>query len=197
MYLLETSKMWLAKVLMFAVTGFIGYWITRAVNREHIGQMIAVVTVLIILHATIQDLTPVFKQWQARYDRIQGTLDRIGGNDTWNMPVQGRITKYFGKDHHGIDIACNEYTPIRAERMGIVTAAGWHDVYGNYIVVDYGGGISWLYGHCNDLYFKKGQTVLKGEKICLTGSSGRSTGPHLHLEIRVSGVAVDPLSYLR
>lgn len=183
---------------MFLVVGVIGYSVALAVEKKQIGQMIVAVTLLIILQITVEDLTPIVKQWQARIDSIQNTLDRISGNSSWELPVQGKITQYFKTgEHHGIDIACNMGTPIYTEREGYVLTARNMEIYGLTVIIDYGRGISWLYGHCSKLYVKEGQKIQKGTRICETGNSGKSDGPHLHLEIRERNVPVDPLPYFK
>lgn len=190
--------MWLGKVVLYLVTGFIAYMVADAVKKKQISQMIVVVTLLIILQVTVEDLTPVFKRWNARLDSVQNTLDKVSGNNTWEWPVYGKVTQYFQDGvHHGIDIAAEVGTPIYAERKGYVLAAGNMDVYGLTVIIDYGNNISFLYGHNSKVFVKQGQTILKGTRISLTGDSGRSSGPHLHLEIRERNVPVDPLRYLR
>lgn len=128
-----------------------------------------------------------------------------GGLMQWPAPNHSTITCYFGAPdpggvaHRGMDISGNHRTgdPIVAAADGKVITAGWHNSYGNYVVIDHGGAIQTLYGHCSALYVSAGDTVSKGDTIAAIGSTGYSTGPHLHFEVRVSGTAVDPLPYLR
>jgi methyl-accepting chemotaxis protein len=98
--------------------------------------------------------------------------------------------------HEGIDVAASSGDDIRASASGKVTFAGVYNGYGRTVIIDHGNGISTLYGHSSKLLVKEGQTVSKGELIAKVGSSGRSTGPHLHFEIRINGEPVDPLNYL-
>ena len=87
--------------------------------------------------------------------------------------------------------------PIYASRAGTVIAAVWGDSsYGNYVIVDHGDGYSSLYAHCSSLSVSNGQTVSKGQQLGNVGSTGNSTGPHLHFEIRKDGVRVNPANYL-
>jgi murein DD-endopeptidase MepM/ murein hydrolase activator NlpD len=98
--------------------------------------------------------------------------------------------------HTGIDISAHSGTPIKAAAGGEVVFAGWWGGYGNVVIIDHGGGISTLYAHCSAIYVRKGQSVSQGEVIAAVGSTGLSTGPHLHFEVRKNGKPVDPLGYL-
>jgi len=125
----------------------------------------------------------------------------------WARPVQGgRISSHFGmrklghedhaRHHKGLDIAASTGTPIQAARAGTVTFAGQRGGYGNTVVVDHGGSEQTLYAHAHTLDVKEGDRVSKGQKIATVGSTGNSTGPHLHFEIRRGGKAVDPATAL-
>ncbi len=107
------------------------------------------------------------------------------------------ITQYFHWRHHGLDIACKHGTPIYAAEDGVVVAAGWATGYGKRIRIDHGNGLVTLYGHCSKLYVRAGQAVNRGDIICAEGTTGWSTGPHLHFEVRKKGVKKNPLTYLR
>ena len=118
-------------------------------------------------------------------------------------PVQGRITSRYGHmssrragAHTGTDIACAKGTPIKAVADGTVTFAGWSGSYGKLIKVSHGNGVETWYAHCTDLYGTVGQQVNSGDTIATVGSTGNSTGNHLHLEIRINGSAVNPQKYL-
>ena len=118
-------------------------------------------------------------------------------------PVKGIITSRFGSisavrtgAHTGTDIACPQGTPIKVVASGTVIFAGTHSSYGNIIKVDHGNGVETWYAHCTTLYGVVGQTVNAGDVIATVGSTGNSTGNHLHLEIRVNGVAINPQKYL-
>jgi murein DD-endopeptidase MepM/ murein hydrolase activator NlpD len=114
-------------------------------------------------------------------------------------PVSGPITSGFGwrwgRIHEGIDIGAACGTPIRAAASGTVVYAGWMDGYGNIIVIDHGGGMATAYAHQSALYVGGG-SVSQGQTIGAVGSTGHSTGCHLHFEVRVNGTPVDPLGYL-
>jgi murein DD-endopeptidase MepM/ murein hydrolase activator NlpD len=115
-------------------------------------------------------------------------------------PVNGRVTSGFGmrwgRMHQGIDISASTGTPIRAARAGVVITAGTMGGYGNVVIVSHGGGFSTLYAHQSRLGCREGQEVEPGQVIGYVGSTGHSTGPHLHFETRVDGVARDPMHYL-
>jgi murein DD-endopeptidase MepM/ murein hydrolase activator NlpD len=115
-------------------------------------------------------------------------------------PVNGPITSGFGmrwgRMHEGIDIAGSSGTPIAAAAAGTVIVAGWVSGYGNMVVIDHGGGISTGYGHLSSLAVSVGQSVGQGTVVGGMGTTGHSTGVHLHFEVRVNGTAVNPLGYL-
>lgn len=131
----------------------------------------------------------------------------VGGSYVWPVSGYYSITDKFGmrthpitgvyKMHTGVDIAGSgiRNKPILAANSGTVLKAGWHTAYGNYVVIDHGGGCSTLYGHASSLNVKKGQKVSRGDVIAYVGSTGYSTGPHLHFEIYENGEYKNPLSY--
>ncbi len=121
---------------------------------------------------------------------------------TFSWPVTGTITSPFGwrsnpfggapDFHPGLDIAAPTGTTVTAAAGGTVIMAQWYGGYGNYISIDHGGGYSTGYGHLSAIYVANGQTVARGQAIGAVGSTGASTGPHLHFEVRINGKAVDP-----
>jgi len=115
-------------------------------------------------------------------------------------PVDGVVVSGFGmrwgRLHEGIDIAASSGTPIRAAAAGTVIHAGWLGGYGNLVVVDHGNGLATAYAHASAILVGVGRQVTQGETVSLVGSTGNSSGPHLHFEVRVNGAAVDPLLYL-
>jgi len=131
----------------------------------------------------------------------------IGGFNPIHPVKNSVITDVFGprlhpilnvwRDHNGTDFAVNMGTPVYAVESGTVMVAGWNDAYGNLVVIDHGNGIASWYGHSSKLLVSEGQTVTQGQQISQAGSTGWSTGPHLHLEIHVSGKPVDPMNYLQ
>lgn len=118
-------------------------------------------------------------------------------------PVRGVISSRFGarssirsSAHTGLDIATSKGTPIAVAASGTVTFAGWKGSYGNLIVVTHADGVQTYYAHCNAIYTSVGTYVNQGEIIGEVGTTGNSTGPHLHLEVRVNGIAHNPQNYL-
>jgi murein DD-endopeptidase MepM/ murein hydrolase activator NlpD len=118
----------------------------------------------------------------------------------FSWPVQGVLTSRFGprwgRMHEGIDVSASTGTPIAAAAGGTVIVAGPQGGYGNLVVVDHGGGLSTAYAHQSRIATSVGQAVGRGSILGYVGSTGNSTGPHLHFEVRVNGGAVDPLGYL-
>ncbi len=118
-----------------------------------------------------------------------------------SWPLRGWITQEFegqhGPDYHaGLDIAAEPGTPVRAAGDGVVLVAGWNDEYGNFVLLDHGFGVTSLYGHNSHLDVHKEDRVERGDILGYVGSTGRSTAPHLHFEIRRNGIPEDPKSYL-
>lgn len=132
---------------------------------------------------------------------ISGTKVALG--ISLSKPVSGIISSRFGvrssirsSAHTGLDIATSTGTPVKAAAAGTVTFAGWKGSYGNLMVVTHSNGVQTYYGHCSKLYLSAGATVSQGQTIAAVGSTGNSTGPHLHFEIRVNGIAYNPQNYL-
>ena len=98
--------------------------------------------------------------------------------------------------HEGVDIAVANGTPVVAAKAGVVIVAGWMGGYGNLVVIDHGGGVATAYGHNTSVTVGVGQLVEQGQLIAYSGSTGHSTGPHVHFEVRINGGAVDPMGYL-
>ncbi len=121
-------------------------------------------------------------------------------------PSDGAITSRFGwrrhpilgylRFHGGIDFGASYGSTIRAADNGTVIYAGWYGGYGYTVVINHGGNITTLYGHTSQLYVSEGQSVKRGQAIAAVGSTGLSTGPHLHFEVRKNGEPIDPMSYL-
>ena len=128
--------------------------------------------------------------------RSQAAVVRVAG---FLWPARGVLTSRFGwrsrRHHNGIDIAAPGGTPIYAARDGRVVFSGWYYGYGRTVIIDHGD-VTTLYGHASKLLARTGQAVKAGDLIARVGSTGVSSGPHLHFEIRVNGRAVNPLKYL-
>ena len=130
----------------------------------------------------------------------------IGGVLAWPVPGYTRITSKYGmrthpitgvyKLHTGVDISAPMGANFIAANDGIVTKAGMNSAYGNMVIIDHGGGISTLYAHGSEILVHVGQTVKKGVAVLKVGSTGYSTGPHAHFEVRINGVVTDPMPYI-
>lgn len=133
---------------------------------------------------------------------INSTSKKVALGVNLIKPVSGSVTSRFGsrwgKTHKGIDIGAPKGTPIKAAASGTVVSSstGYNGGYGNCVVISHGNGIETAYGHCSALYVKVGQKVSQGQVIAGVGNTGRSFGNHLHLEIRINGVAQNPQNYL-
>ena len=119
------------------------------------------------------------------------------------IPVNGTVTSRFGtvssirsSSHTGLDISTSRGSGIRPIANGTVVFAAYKGSYGNLVIIDHGNGVQSYYAHCNALYVSNGQAVDTNSVIAAVGSTGNSTGPHLHLEIRINGVPVNPQSYI-
>lgn len=140
--------------------------------------------------------------------RLRGTKERPSwmATGTFRWPTNGHITSPFGyrkspggigtRYHKGIDIANHHGTPIYGADGGTVTYAGWMSGYGYLIEINHSNGYTTRYGHCSSLLVSKGEHVYKGQQIAKMGSTGNSTGNHLHFEIRFNGVPNNPMNYL-
>lgn len=136
----------------------------------------------------------------ASYNFTGGVLNYpFAGHYICTSPFGGRISPITGawEGHSGVDIGAPYGTPILASTDGVVITAGYNTGgYGNYVVIDHGGGIYTLYAHASSLAVSSGQVVAAGQTIAYVGSTGWSTGPHLHFEVRVNGSCVDPAGYI-
>jgi murein DD-endopeptidase MepM/ murein hydrolase activator NlpD len=127
----------------------------------------------------------------------------MGSDGVWAWPLAfpGFVTRTQqagGRANHpGLDIAVPMNSYIRASGPGVVTKAGTDAVYGEFVLIDHGRGLETLYGHASRLLVKPGDRVNRHEVIALSGSSGQSSAPHLHFEVRLDGKPVDPLTYVR
>ncbi|MBQ6868180.1 MAG: DUF3450 family protein [Clostridia bacterium] len=137
----------------------------------------------------------------------QNKKDYVGGTLTWPCPGNTRITSKFGmrfhpvlkynKLHTGVDVGAPKGAKIVSANAGTVITSTYNAAYGNYVMVDHGGNMVTLYAHMSSRSVKKGDVVKKGQQLGLVGSTGYSTGPHLHFEVIKSGKYVDPMSYFK
>jgi murein DD-endopeptidase MepM/ murein hydrolase activator NlpD len=180
-------------------------------QRRHVASEVAQIEDLSATEEAQLEALIVERQRQIEAQReaarraagIAGTTSAPGA---LSWPVSGTITSPFGyrrnpfgggmEFHQGLDIAAPMGTTITAAASGTVISAGWYGGYGNYILIDHGGGMATGYGHCSQIFVSVGQQVQKGQAIGAVGSTGASTGPHLHFEVRINGKPVDPAAYL-
>ena len=168
------------------------------------------------LNASSAQVSAMLKERQAARAAAAAAAQSSGGqgaSDNWvqgtgqlGWPVSGEITSPYGYRvhpiwgttiyHSGIDIGVDEGTPVHAADGGVVVWSGWMGGYGYAVVIDHGNGLSTLYGHNSELAVDEGQSVAKGQVISYAGSTGNSTGPHVHFEVRANGDPVDPMGYL-
>lgn len=157
----------------------------------------------------VDELEQASAQAEAMIRKLQGNTSGapIGtGSFTWPAPGYTTITDPFGMRYHpilkvyklhtGMDIGAPYGAKIVAADGGTVIFAGWFEGYGNATIIDHGGGLSTLYGHQSQILVQVGDTVSKGQTIGKVGSTGYSTGPHLHFEVRKNGTPVDPRGYV-
>ena len=159
-----------------------------------------------VIEAEVDALNEEAEALTAKIKELQTLAAYVGGALCWPSQSSTRITSPFGmrnhpilkveKMHTGIDIGAAQGSNILAANAGTVITAGWNNSYGYMIMVDHGGGIVTLYAHCSQLLVSKGDKVKRGQVIGLVGSTGRSTGPHLHFEVRENGVYKNPLDYV-
>ena len=159
-----------------------------------------------VLEASLDEMERTSKEIESQIKNLQNKNRPALGSGKMIWPVPGEVTSYFGwrvhpilhkkKYHSGLDIGAPMGTTIVAADAGVVIFCGRNGGYGNMIVLDHGNEVSTVYAHCSVLIVKNGQTVAKDETLGKVGSTGLSTGPHLHFEVRKNGVPVDPLSSL-
>ncbi|MEM1311019.1 MAG: peptidoglycan DD-metalloendopeptidase family protein, partial [Cyanobacteria bacterium P01_H01_bin.153] len=138
--------------------------------------------------------------------KVAASNGAVRGTGVFVFPVNGRITSGFGYRRHpilgtsrlhaGVDFGAPSGTTIYAADSGRVIYAGWRGGYGNTVILDHGGGITTLYAHSSRLFVRVGQLVGQGQAIAAVGSTGLSTGPHLHFEVRQNGSPINPMGYL-
>jgi murein DD-endopeptidase MepM/ murein hydrolase activator NlpD len=158
---------------------------------------LAVGQVLIVPDGVMPEKKPVAPR--PYYAQITPEAGAVTGTGQFAWPVGGQITQWYRAWHRGIDIANRSLPGIAAADTGTVILTGWPApwAYGNRILIDHGNGYQSFYAHLSAIYVSPGDQVSRGEIIGKMGSTGRSTGPHLHFEIRRSGTAVDPMGFLK
>ena len=147
-------------------------------------------------------ISNTIEQKREEEEKAKG-IANVNGIKIAVLPVQGTISSRYGvssrirvSTHTGLDIAATTGTPINVVSDGTVTFAGWSGSYGYLVKVDHGNGVETWYGHTSKMYVTAGEQVSAGETIAAVGSTGNSTGPHLHFEIRINGKTVNPQNYV-
>ena len=157
-----------------------------------------------------QGLAELIRRKIAEQSAAQRAGDRnrviVRGTGQLSYPVDAPITSDFGmrvhpilgyqRFHAGTDFGASHGSTIRSADAGVVIFAGWYGGYGRSVIVDHGGGLTTLYAHASELFVTEGEPVQRGQTIAAVGSTGLSTGPHLHFEVRLDGDPVDPMYYL-
>jgi murein DD-endopeptidase MepM/ murein hydrolase activator NlpD len=162
---------------------------TRESREEYIAEVEALAAESAALAATI-------RQSQTDAGSTGSGISPSGFMWPCNGVVVSGFGMRWGRMHEGIDIGCSYGTPIWAAADGTVIWSGWRGGYGNAVIVDHGNGLTTVYAHASSLLVSQGTQVSQGQTVALIGSTGNSSGPHLHFEVRVNGTAVDPLLYL-
>jgi murein DD-endopeptidase MepM/ murein hydrolase activator NlpD len=223
-YALLRALAGVAALVALALTLVAGSWWYLAARASRVAQLEEQVRSLEADRARIEDLAQQLETIERQYGRIRGlfgTSAPSAPSDVWLPPTnggrraptprntasasiptswplteQGFVTQglFDAGDHPGVDIAVPTDSYVRASGAGTVVDLGEDAVYGLFVVLDHGEGYTSLYGHTSLILVRRGQRVRRNEVIALSGSTGRSTAPHLHFEILLNGEAVDPLT---
>ncbi|HEY3676183.1 MAG TPA: peptidoglycan DD-metalloendopeptidase family protein [Candidatus Tumulicola sp.] len=176
-------------------------------QRHHVAAQVAQMEDLTAaeeaqLESLIQERQRELEEQRRASGIAEGGGVETGGGGSFSWPVTGPITSPFGwrsspfngspDFHPGLDIAAPTGTTVTAAAGGTVIMAQWYGGYGNYVLIDHGGGYSTGYGHLSAIYVSNGQAVKRGQAIGAVGMTGEATGPHLHFEVRIDGKPVDP-----
>lgn len=153
------------------------------------------IKVMLGIEKTPQVVEPSITEISPNYTEIE-VLKEMQENIPSLLPTMGQVSREFGPGHYGLDIAAPQFSPVVAAASGIVNGTGWDSLYGNYIVVEHNKNYSTFYGHLNSIEVLDGSRITGGKIIGTVGSTGRSTSPHLHYEVRFRNEPVDPMGYL-
>jgi murein DD-endopeptidase MepM/ murein hydrolase activator NlpD len=161
------------------------------------------------MHEQIDQLAIITETQEKGFETLLGSLDKkknILASTPAIWPTTGWVTSRFGyrkspftglrEFHKGLDISTREGTPIIAPADGVITFSGKRGYMGKTVIIDHGHGIVTRFGHCDKFLMKQGDRVVRGNKIALVGNTGRSTGPHVHYDIRINGISVNPQKYI-
>ena len=170
--------------------------------RQQQSELLKVIRQLEADEASIENQIEAYLRAQRSSGKAVGPAPK----GRFGRPCSGPITSGFGMRFHpilhirrlhaGIDFGAPSGAPINAANGGVVIAAQKMRGFGNVVMIDHGGGITTVYGHCSRIFVSSGQRVTRGQRVASVGSTGLATGPHLHFEVRINGHAVDPRRYL-
>jgi murein DD-endopeptidase MepM/ murein hydrolase activator NlpD len=205
----------IAELVRSSCLAVIVYVIVRHISGREMATLVKWLAIVSIALMIMSAISEPLKQFANDIHYMRNTYQEITGagthgeqpgyldiwerstGATWDMPLQGEITQPFkGEEHHGIDIAGDIGDLITVVRTGKVEKISTNEVYGLYVIVNHGGGFQSLYAHCSEVVVKEGERIMRWQKIASVGSSGDSTGSHLHFEIRLNGIAQNPADYL-
>ena len=172
-----------------------------AFNQLAVGQVLVVGEIIIIpggqIVAPVAPPRPALQPLRDVFVPNQ-VIQPSTGKLLWPVPASRRVTQYYGRYHTGVDIGANYLTPIVAVSDGIVELVQFGRTgYGYQTIIDHENGYKTRYGHQSQIFVKPGDRVTKGQTIGTVGSTGQSTGPHLHFEVFVNGRRVNPITYIR
>jgi murein DD-endopeptidase MepM/ murein hydrolase activator NlpD len=152
--------------------------------------------VMLGIEETPSEVEPDLDTVSYDYSSKMEMISTNEGNIPSLLPTTGRISRSFSPQHNGIDIAAARFSPVVSAASGIVKATGWDSIFGNYVIIDHTVNYSTFYGHLNSVDVQANDRVAGGKVIGTIGSTGKSTSPHLHYEVRFHEKPVDPVGYL-
>jgi murein DD-endopeptidase MepM/ murein hydrolase activator NlpD len=165
-------------------------------NLQNVERSQQKIRAMLGVEQTPDEVVPVINEVDHEYSERIASGTKEEENIPSILPTIGEISRNFGDHHHGIDIAAPRFSPVVAAASGIVYEVGWDSIYGNYVVIEHNIHYTTFYGHLNSIAVQQNTKVNSGEIIGTVGSTGRSTSPHLHYEVRFAKKAVDPSGYL-
>ncbi len=212
-----------AVAVMLGMVFVLALWVPVAVQASRVPSLLGQLEEMESERAKVMELARNLEEVESQYERVRqllgaeapedstlvlpplgaGTVDSVSSPPSaWPLAIKGFITQtqvHEGRrgEHPGLDIAAPENSVILASGGGVVKVAGEDSVYGKYVLIDHGGGLESLYGHASRVVVTVGERVRRLDVIALSGSTGQSSAPHLHFEIRRNGRAVDPLEYVK
>ncbi len=152
--------------------------------------------IMLGIEKTPPPVEPVIDEVTSDYSEKIDIMTRQEENVPSLLPTRGEISRDFGPTHQGVDIAAPRFSPVVTAASGVVRETGWDSIFGNYVIIDHDTNYSTFYGHLHSVRVRNKDRVTSGELIGTVGSTGKSTSPHLHYEVRFQNKAVEPLSYL-